>query len=284
MSIIRVKKKKKDFFIALNQPFNDKSISFGARGIMSYLLTKPDDWQLRNYDLYTGSPEKKNRIDGYLKELRDHGYLRRFRASEGRGEIAWISEVYEDRTENPDFTTSDISNIVNTEDDVSSSDTGGYIVSTESVSTESVNNDNTNGKGDFLDSAFKASTEGVSEITGPNPVDAHFGHRDDFVKAFYRYPSHIEKDTIVDLSYEDNADPNKWKSAVEDAVLHKAGGNPSVAWCITVYKHYLKGGTWNTLPAMGEEAKSQEVSEDRLKHYPTKEEIAQIEMELEGGS
>jgi len=42
MSIIRVKKDK-GYFVASNKPFNNKNLSWEARGILGYLLSKPDD-------------------------------------------------------------------------------------------------------------------------------------------------------------------------------------------------------------------------------------------------
>ena len=55
--IVRVKKYKPgEFWQSLKAPFQDKLLSFGARGILAYLLTHPDGWEVRNKDLYDKSP------------------------------------------------------------------------------------------------------------------------------------------------------------------------------------------------------------------------------------
>ena len=99
--IIRVKKKKNDYFMALNAPFNDENLSFGARGVLAYLLSKPDDWQVFNEDLYSQSPASRTAVDRMLKELKDNGYLRRFQVPNEKGHRVWVTEIYEDREMNP---------------------------------------------------------------------------------------------------------------------------------------------------------------------------------------
>ncbi len=100
--IIRVERHKKDYFTAQNEPFNDSRLSFGARGILAYLLSKPDDWELRNEDLYSQSPAGRSAVMGMLKELKECGYLRRYRVSDGK-KIEWVTEIYETKSLNPDF-------------------------------------------------------------------------------------------------------------------------------------------------------------------------------------
>ena len=103
MSIIRVNKRK-GFFIAPNQPFNDKNLSWEARGVMGYLLSKPDGWECQNYNLVNQTDAGEYVINRILKELKEFGYLYRYRKSDGRGKIKWISEVYEMPSANPHFT------------------------------------------------------------------------------------------------------------------------------------------------------------------------------------
>lgn len=70
---------------------------------MAYLLSKPDDWIVRNTDLYRQS-EKSGRyqVDGYLRELQQWGYMRRYRISDGT-KIEWVTDVFETPEMNPDF-------------------------------------------------------------------------------------------------------------------------------------------------------------------------------------
>lgn len=103
MSIIRVNKRK-GFFVAPNQPFNDKNLSWEARGVMGYLLSKPDGWQCKNYDLANQTAAGEYVISRILKELKEFGYLYRYRKSDGRGKIKWMTEIYEMPSANPHFT------------------------------------------------------------------------------------------------------------------------------------------------------------------------------------
>lgn len=136
--IIRVKKNNK-YFVASNEPFNDKALSFGARGLMGYLLSKPDDWQVMNIDLYQQSPDGQSKVQRYLKEIKDAGYLRRYRVSDGKGKISWVSEIYENKELNPDFTKCQNTNIENSNVENTTFEKQPHIISTESIITESVN-------------------------------------------------------------------------------------------------------------------------------------------------
>ncbi len=102
--IVRVKKYKPgEFWQSLKAPFQDKLLSFGARGILAYLLTHPDGWEVRNKDLYDKSPAGRAAVDRMMIELKEHGYLHRVRESHGKGIIEWVTEIYENRAENPDY-------------------------------------------------------------------------------------------------------------------------------------------------------------------------------------
>lgn len=101
-NIIRIQKTK-DYFVASNKPFNDKNLSFGARGILAYILSKPDNWEIRSQDLYKQSPAGRAAVDRMLKELMDNGYMRRGRENDEKGYLHWVTIVYEDRTQNPDW-------------------------------------------------------------------------------------------------------------------------------------------------------------------------------------
>ena len=97
MTVIRVKKDK-NFFAASNVPFNDENLSWEARGVMGYLLSKPDDWQVRFVDLVKRGPAGGHKIRRILKELEDNGYLYRERFQTEAGTFDWVSTVYETPT------------------------------------------------------------------------------------------------------------------------------------------------------------------------------------------
>ncbi len=97
MSIIRVKKDK-GYFAASNIPFNDVNLSWEARGVLGYLLSKSDNWQVRFYDLVKQGPAGEYKMRRILKELEDNNYLVRDRVQDREGKFDWVSTVYETPT------------------------------------------------------------------------------------------------------------------------------------------------------------------------------------------
>ena len=135
-NIIRVEKDS-NYAVISNAPLNDDRLSWEAKGVLAYLLTKPDDWVIRNHDL-----EKKGKIGGcklsrILAELKTVGYLTRTRYKKSDGTFQWETIVYEKPTI-PRLT------IHGSSIDGSSIDgKPGYIVSTESPSTELLSTEET---------------------------------------------------------------------------------------------------------------------------------------------
>jgi hypothetical protein len=104
MTIIRVKKDKR-YFSASNEPFNDKRLSWEARGLMGYLLSKPDGWKTRMHDIKNQGPAKDRKVERMLAELRLYGYMNRIRLKLESGKFDWITDVYESPSQNPNPTT-----------------------------------------------------------------------------------------------------------------------------------------------------------------------------------
>jgi DnaD/phage-associated family protein len=100
MTTIRVKKDAR-YFSASNEPFNDKRLSWEARGLMGYLLSKPNDWEVRMTDLEEQGPAGNHKLRRMLAELRKYGYMNRIRLTVGGGKFDWITEVYESPSQNP---------------------------------------------------------------------------------------------------------------------------------------------------------------------------------------
>jgi len=73
-SIIRVQKHK-GFSIISNVHLNDDRLSWKAKGILTYLLSKPDDWQVYVRDLVKRSTDGRDAVYSGLKELSVCGYV-----------------------------------------------------------------------------------------------------------------------------------------------------------------------------------------------------------------
>lgn len=75
---IRRSKPERDFTVIPNEPLQDDALSWGARGLLSFLLSMPVTWEVNVKDLAKRS--KKNGRDatqGFLKELIDANYVLR---------------------------------------------------------------------------------------------------------------------------------------------------------------------------------------------------------------
>lgn len=103
MMIIRVKKHE-NFFVASNEPFQDDRLSIEATGVMGYILSRPNDWELRNQDLMNRFDMGAARTKKIIRELKDLGYVRRYKRRDDDGRFVWHTDVYESVSLNPDST------------------------------------------------------------------------------------------------------------------------------------------------------------------------------------
>jgi hypothetical protein len=171
MSIIRIKKEREYVSIA-NAILQDKALSWEARGVMAYLLSKPDGWECRNYDLVNQGPAGKHIIQRVMKELQGAGYIHRYQKSDGH-KIEWVTEIYETPELN---TTSRNTDIPPAEEPTVRKAAGresGHIVSTDSqqvLNTEKTdfngsakNSQNQNGE-DGFDRADQAERDNLNFI------------------------------------------------------------------------------------------------------------------------
>jgi hypothetical protein len=94
MSIIRVVRRNR--YTAIDRrPINDSRLSFRARGVLVWLLDKPDDWQITRESLARETPEGEDAMRSVLKELRDCGYLVRQTVRNKEGRTVTESCLYE---------------------------------------------------------------------------------------------------------------------------------------------------------------------------------------------
>jgi hypothetical protein len=83
------------FLVVDNAVFSDGRLSWEARGMMGYLLSKPDHWQIRIHDLMRRSPAREHKVRRILRELRLAGYLDRRRIQHPDGTFDWVTMIHE---------------------------------------------------------------------------------------------------------------------------------------------------------------------------------------------
>lgn len=91
------------YFMARRLTAQDSRLSFEARGVLMYLLSKHDDWQIQLGDLMREGACGRDRIKRIIRELEKYGYLRRNQPQDDLGKFAqseyWLYEA--PLTENP---------------------------------------------------------------------------------------------------------------------------------------------------------------------------------------
>lgn len=92
MSILRKQTKSRYTHIA-NDILEDARLSFRARGLAAYLLSKPDDWVIRVEALAREAREGEKAILTAMRELAAYGYLRRDRAHDALGHIYTVTHL-----------------------------------------------------------------------------------------------------------------------------------------------------------------------------------------------
>ena len=86
-SLIEVVKPRIAAFI--DTPLRDPRLSWKAKGIAAYLLSKPPGWQIWTGDLIRRSTDGYAAVMAGLKELETYGYLKRERSNDARGRLQW---------------------------------------------------------------------------------------------------------------------------------------------------------------------------------------------------
>jgi len=98
-TIFRVNKNAENPFVMMDKrPIENDNLSWKAKGLLSYLLSRPDDWTVRMGDLVKRSTDGEYATRAAIKELIEAGHLVR---KQGRTEGAKFDTVTYDVYEKP---------------------------------------------------------------------------------------------------------------------------------------------------------------------------------------
>ena len=89
MSVFRINKTN-NYTVMSNHHFKEKKMSLKAKGLLSLMLSLPDDWDYSISGLATLSKDGKDSIMSALAELEKFGYLTRTRLTNEKGQFAGI--------------------------------------------------------------------------------------------------------------------------------------------------------------------------------------------------
>lgn len=100
--IIKRKLKEKNFTTIDNALLQNKNLTWGARGFLSYLLSLPSDWKIYIADLVNRAPVGEKALRTLIKELKKNRYLQRYPVYENGKISRWetfVSEVAFEKNE-----------------------------------------------------------------------------------------------------------------------------------------------------------------------------------------
>ena len=99
MSTFRVNKNV-NYTVMSNYHLQDKKLSLKAKGLLSYMLSLPDDWDYSLKGLTVGCKDGLDSVRTAVLELEEHGYVRRQKVRNAKGQIIdYDYQVYESPVE-----------------------------------------------------------------------------------------------------------------------------------------------------------------------------------------
>lgn len=78
-NIVRTSKRENPYVMIDHRPLNDMNLSWQAKGMLAYLLSKPDDWTVIIADLEKRATNGRDAVKSIMKELEQKGYIERRR-------------------------------------------------------------------------------------------------------------------------------------------------------------------------------------------------------------
>lgn len=95
MPIFRQEKGDTPYTRTENVTMQDSRLSWKARGLLAYMLTKPDDWKFYIEELVTHATDGLDSTRAGIKELEKFGYFKRYPVKEKGKIVSWVIDIYE---------------------------------------------------------------------------------------------------------------------------------------------------------------------------------------------
>jgi DnaD/phage-associated family protein len=90
-----VKSTDNPYVVIDRRPVDNKGLSWKAKGILTYLMSRPDGWEVSIADLTNRSTDGEDAVRSGVKELRAAGHLKYISQREHGRFTGWLIEVYE---------------------------------------------------------------------------------------------------------------------------------------------------------------------------------------------
>lgn len=155
MGIIRTEKTSGNYFIASKYYVEDETLSWKAKGLMSYLFSKPDDWKIYQSQLEKISTDGRISVRSIINELMEKGYMARVPSRKNNGDFNGYEYTLHEK---PRCTFHDNANHDSAKRDVAKPAT---------TNNDSTNNDLTNNNSNRVDHfTYKEIIEYLNRYTG----------------------------------------------------------------------------------------------------------------------
>jgi predicted transcriptional regulator len=94
MSVFKIEKTK-DYTVMSNYHLRDKNLSYKAKGLLSFMLSLPEDWDYSLAGLCSISKESRDGIKSILKELQENHYVEIENVRGDKGYFEYNYLIYE---------------------------------------------------------------------------------------------------------------------------------------------------------------------------------------------
>ncbi len=95
-TIFRVEKNPDNPFVMIDRrPIENPKLSWKAKGLLAYLLSRPDNWIVRFRDLVNRSPDGAHTVRAAMKELRAAGHVKVLAEREKGRVLQWTYTIHE---------------------------------------------------------------------------------------------------------------------------------------------------------------------------------------------
>lgn len=94
MSVFKIEKTK-DYTVMSNYHLRDKNLSYKAKGLLSFMLSLPDDWDYSLNGLCSINKESRDGIRSILRELQEHHYVEIEKVRGDKGYFEYNYLIYE---------------------------------------------------------------------------------------------------------------------------------------------------------------------------------------------
>ncbi len=119
MSVVRVNKTK-NYTVLSNYHFKEKNMSLKSKGLLSLMLSLPDNWNYTIAGLVSLSKDGKDSVMSALSELEKFGYLIRTQKTNEKGQFSGVEyNIFEQPQEENPFSENQISEKKNADNQIS---------------------------------------------------------------------------------------------------------------------------------------------------------------------